>query len=151
MWKPADWEEPKDELGRYVFGVDEKCAGATSSGSSTDKKGSNRSSRRNSPELTTSNSKGSRAGEKSTLYSGADSASMRGGHVSGTKSSAVRVACQLCEKTFYDKSTLNRHVSVVHEKQRSACPHCDKSLSNKTSLKQHVKVSPIIRESVQKY
>ena len=50
----------------------------------------------------------------------------------------VRYNCVKCEKNFYDKSTLNKHIQSVHGKIRYNCDKCGKSFSSKQYLNTHI-------------
>ena len=47
--------------------------------------------------------------------------------------------CDQCHKTFYDKSTLNKHRQSVHEGVRYVCDKCDYQASSQSYLADHIK------------
>ena len=50
----------------------------------------------------------------------------------------VRYNCDLCDKSFSAKTSLNQHIKSVHEKVRYNCDRCEKSYSSKHRLKYHI-------------
>ena len=47
--------------------------------------------------------------------------------------------CEICGKTFFDMSTMKKHIASVHEKKKPfKCEICDYSFSEKGSMKKHV-------------
>ena len=50
-----------------------------------------------------------------------------------------RHRCTQCEKTFYNISNLNTHVSVFHEGIKNQCQLCEMTFSGEDSLKRHIK------------
>ena len=48
-------------------------------------------------------------------------------------------ACFQCEKIFYDKSTLNKHVRMVHEGVKYPCDQCNHKATQLSNLQQHIK------------
>jgi len=51
-----------------------------------------------------------------------------------------KTACQICEKTFFDASTLLRHKKAIHGGGvRYQCPLCIKRLTRKEHLRAHIK------------
>ncbi len=52
---------------------------------------------------------------------------------------AERLSCTLCYKLFSTKSSLKKHVAVIHDKLKPfSCTLCDKSFAQKAKLTQHV-------------
>ena len=46
--------------------------------------------------------------------------------------------CDLCDKTFTDKYSLEKHCKIIHEKLKQfKCDICDKQFSAKNVLKRH--------------
>ena len=51
-------------------------------------------------------------------------------------------ACELCDKSFVVKSTLDQHMSFVHRHgQKQKCPYCPYETHAKKKLTYHLKVS----------
>ena len=51
-----------------------------------------------------------------------------------------QIKCELCEKSFCNKSTQEKHVLAVQEGKRPySCQICDKNFSYKSNLKVHIK------------
>ena len=49
--------------------------------------------------------------------------------------------CNVCDRLFYDVSSLNRHVKAVHMDMRPlTCPHCDLRFSMNARLEEHLRV-----------
>lgn len=58
----------------------------------------------------------------------------------GTQSSG-QYSCHLCEANFKRRSDMNRHVRVVHEKQRPfQCPQCLQRFGEKSNMQKHVRM-----------
>lgn len=54
---------------------------------------------------------------------------------------APQYDCPQCEATFRRRSDMNRHVRVVHEKQRPfACPTCQNRFGEKSNMLKHVRM-----------
>ena len=52
-----------------------------------------------------------------------------------------KLNCSKCEKFFYYKSHLARHISIVHDKLRPfPCPKCSRKLFTKLELERHMQV-----------
>ena len=52
-----------------------------------------------------------------------------------------KLNCSKCEKFFYYKSHLTRHISIVHDKLRPfPCPKCSRKLFTKLELERHMQV-----------
>ena len=50
-----------------------------------------------------------------------------------------RYRCEHCDAAFKTRSDMNRHVRIVHEKQRNfPCEHCNSKFSERNKLKRHV-------------
>ena len=45
--------------------------------------------------------------------------------------------CEVCQKTFYCKSNLNRHMRTHTEEKPYECSTCDKRFAQKSSLQNH--------------
>jgi uncharacterized Zn-finger protein len=50
----------------------------------------------------------------------------------------VRETCHICGKVV-TKSSLVRHIKIVHDKIRYKCTHCKKSYAGRADLKSHVR------------
>ena len=49
--------------------------------------------------------------------------------------------CNVCDKEFYDVSSLNKHVKTVHmDFKPFSCPMCDRRFSERKTLAEHVRV-----------
>ena len=46
--------------------------------------------------------------------------------------------CDKCNKQYYHKSHLNRHIASVHDGKKSECDQCKKQFSDKENLKRHI-------------
>ena len=46
--------------------------------------------------------------------------------------------CLKCQKTYFDRSTLNRHNRSVHEGVKYACNQCDYQATTQTNLTRHI-------------
>ena len=55
--------------------------------------------------------------------------------------SANFLDCHICEKTFEEKSVLNRHLEIVHSDRcaRYNCTECEKQFKRKDHLQKHIK------------
>lgn len=52
-----------------------------------------------------------------------------------------KAKCNVCEKMFFDISSLNRHVNSVHlDYKPYACTFCDKKMADKKTLAEHLRV-----------
>ena len=50
-----------------------------------------------------------------------------------------RSQCNVCNKTFPQKSALNRHIREVHDKVKPfECPHCPNKAGTNSNIKQHI-------------
>ena len=47
--------------------------------------------------------------------------------------------CQICEKKFFDRSTLRKHNKTIHGSVRYQCPMCIKRSTRKDALRDHIK------------
>ena len=142
MWQqPTNWPEPKDELGRYVFGVPEPN-GRTKKSSS--KKPEKKSSSGHTQKEKRSNDKSGILKQDAPTNSGTKRSEKR---VPPHKPfqygpETKRVTCEICQRTFFDKSTFNRHNASVHATNKPySCSHCGRSYAKQSLLRQHVKVS----------
>ena len=52
----------------------------------------------------------------------------------------VRYNCDLCDKSFSAKTSLNLHIKSVHENVRYNCDRCEKSYSWKNQLDRHIRI-----------
>ena len=133
---PHNAHDDDDELRRYIFGPYEDVTqedGRGSKAKNTDKPHCNAALRK------TSSAFPGRVDLVETDYSKSKEINSRN---AATK--RQRVLCDLCQKSFFDKSTLNRHIASYHEKRRPAvCPHCNKSFSKNSIVKQHIRVRSI--------
>lgn len=150
MWKPPDWKEPSDELGRYVFGVrgsDDEKEEDSSSGRSRESRHRERTDEdtrrahgrasQGSEAMQRRTAREQPATEDSIQPHGSSAVQDRGVR----KTSSKRVKCEVCDRTFFDKSTLNRHVAVVHEKKKNiSCPNCGKRFAKNAIMQHHVAV-----------
>ena len=60
-----------------------------------------------------------------------------------------KVICGMCDKPFFDKATLNRHIRVKHDfSEVHICPVCNKSYSREGHLKIHLKVHEEIKSEL---
>ena len=52
-----------------------------------------------------------------------------------------RIKCEYCEKSYFDKDSLQRHIRWKHKTEQRVflCTKCDKSYKYKSSLANHVK------------
>lgn len=133
MWKPPNWPEPDDDLGRYVFGLGTEEGGGPAPVEGRNGRPPKKHDEGDSSQALRPNGEASSASSPAEIIDSERKDSKRG--------QRGRVSCKLCEKSFFDKSTLNRHVAVIHEKRRSAvCEFCSKTFTKNASLKQHVKV-----------
>ena len=49
-------------------------------------------------------------------------------------------SCNICEKTYFDSSTLKKHINTVHNKQKDRkCDSCGKAFTNNSLLNVHIK------------
>ena len=56
------------------------------------------------------------------------------------KTQEHRHACKFCLKYFVRKSTLERHIQIIHLKtEKSSCTICDKTFASKEGLRAHMK------------
>ena len=46
--------------------------------------------------------------------------------------------CDQCNKQYYHKSHLNRHIASVHDRKKSECDQCEKQFYYKTNLNRHI-------------
>ena len=52
-----------------------------------------------------------------------------------------RIKCDLCDKQFNEKSTLNQHLKIVHNlKKKYPCPHCDYIATQSCNRQRHVRI-----------
>lgn len=49
------------------------------------------------------------------------------------------VVCTICNKTFFNKSTLVRHGQSVHENKKLECLNCKSQFTDSSSLRKHQK------------
>lgn len=74
-------------------------------------------------------------------YARASSGGSGGGGAASASSGAPQYDCPQCEATFRRRSDRNRHVRVVHEKQRPfACPTCQNRFGEKSNMLKHVRM-----------
>ena len=150
MWKPQNWQDPDDDLGKYVFGIPEESSGQATRTAH----GQNARTERRSSEAKRSDTHGPEHGSRRRKEANdGSSASGEGRNDSGGPKhkphppfkfgpETKRVTCKICDRSFFDKSTLNRHIAAVHATNRPhVCPDCNKAFSIKSLLQQHIKVS----------
>ena len=56
----------------------------------------------------------------------------------------IELSCDQCDQTFNRRSNLARHISVVHDKDKTSkksfmCTFCEKEFARKDALSQHIK------------
>lgn len=151
MWKPPNWNEPTDELGRYVFGV--SPPGSREGGEpqrrniSSTRRSSEQPPRteQSRPAARSQNTESDRRNPTSVSRRQTDSKHLAQNSRDGHAPERKRVICKTCNRSFFDKSTLNRHVAVVHEKKKPvACNVCGKRFAKNSMLKHHIAVSPFL-------
>ena len=48
--------------------------------------------------------------------------------------------CETCDKEFYGRTTLTRHIKHVHEERQFECKHCHKKFSKRWNLRIHLNI-----------
>ena len=62
----------------------------------------------------------------------------------GAKSEKIKLNCPKCDKFFYYKSHVARHIAIVHDKVRPfPCERCSKKFYTKDQLERHIQVGTL--------
>ena len=59
--------------------------------------------------------------------------------------------CETCHKTYYDRSTLNKHKKAVHEGIKYACDQCNYNATQKNDLNRHISSLHVSKHEDVKY